>query len=135
VPVALPGTLAQCASGALGDCCKTIIVFASQANPSTPAMKIVRPFGLAFFVYNKYMLRKWDIENKELHRKCADEVITRIQDIDDPMSVGVIAAEDIIDIVLTNLGPEIYNKAINDTNKLIQTKLQDIDAEIEMLKQ
>ncbi len=81
------------------------------------------------------MLRKWDSENKELHQKCTDEIIARIQDIDDPARVGVIAAEDIIDIVMTNFGPEVYNKAINDMNKLIQTKLQDIDAEIEMHKQ
>jgi uncharacterized protein (DUF2164 family) len=81
------------------------------------------------------MIRKWDIDNEDVNKKCINEVITRIQDIDDPDQAGVIAAQDIIDIVMENMGPEIYNKAINDTNNLIQTKLHDIDTEIEMLKE
>jgi uncharacterized protein (DUF2164 family) len=81
------------------------------------------------------MDRKLSIDNKEVKQKCLNEVISRIQDIDDPASVGVIAAQDIIDIVMDNLGPEIYNKAIVDTNKLFQSKLDDLKYEIEELKQ
>lgn len=81
------------------------------------------------------MKRKWDIDNKDLQRHCADEVIARIQDINDPEQAGVIVAEDIIDIVLSNLGPEIYNKGINDVANLVQLKHQDTEAEIQILKQ
>lgn len=73
-------------------------------------------------------------DNKELNQKCIDELITRLQDIDDTSSVGVIAAQDIIDIVIENLGPEIYNKAINDVNKIFETKTEDLKYEIEELR-
>lgn len=81
------------------------------------------------------MIRKWDIDNKEINQKCIDQVITRIQYIDDPNRVGVITAQEIIDIVAENLGPEIYNKALNDVIKQINEKLQDIEYSIEELKQ
>ena len=80
------------------------------------------------------MNRKYSIDNKEVSQKCLNEVITRIQDIDDTSQVGIIAAQDIIDIVIDNLAPEIYNKAIADTNKLLQTKFEDLKYEIEELK-
>ncbi len=78
------------------------------------------------------MNRKWDSANDELQRKCVDEVIARIEEIDEDM-VGVIAAQDIIDIVTENLAPEIYNKGVNDTKKLITEKLADIDVDIDSL--
>jgi uncharacterized protein (DUF2164 family) len=80
------------------------------------------------------MDKKLNIDNKEANQKCLNELITRIQDIDDTAQVGIIAAQDIIDIVIDNLGPEIYNKAIFDTNKLFQAKLEDLKYEIEELK-
>jgi len=80
------------------------------------------------------MENKLDIDNKELNQKCINEVISRIQDIDDTARVGIIAAQDIIDIVVNNLGSEIYNKAIFDTNKIFQNKLEDLKYEIEELK-
>lgn len=81
------------------------------------------------------MIRKWDTDNKALNQKCVDEVITRIQEIEDPEQVGIIAAQDIIDIVLENMGPEIYNKAINDATKLLRDKFQEIEYSAEDLKQ
>jgi len=81
------------------------------------------------------MIRKWDTDNKVLNQKCIDEVITRLQDIDDTEQVGVIAAQDIIDIVLENMGPEIYDKAINDVSKMLRDKFQEIEYNTEDLKQ
>lgn len=81
------------------------------------------------------MDRKLSTNNKETQQKCLNEVISRIQDIDDSSMVGVIAAQEVIDIVIENLGPEIYNKAIIDTDKLFQDKLEDLRYEIEELKQ
>ncbi len=78
------------------------------------------------------MNRKWDSANDELQRKCIDEVIARIEEIDDDM-VGVVAAQDVIDIVTENLAPGIYNKGVNDTKKLITEKLADIDVDIDSL--
>jgi len=80
------------------------------------------------------MKRKFDTISKELERKCIDEVITRIEEIDGE-EVGMIAAQDIIDIVTQNLGPEIYNMGLKDARKLLQERIADIDIELESLEQ
>ena len=79
------------------------------------------------------VLRKWDSEDEAKQRKCIDEVIARVEDIDG--SVGVVAAQDIIDIVTENLAPEIYNKGLRDAKKLIATKFSDVEAELDILEQ
>lgn len=81
------------------------------------------------------MIRKWDTDNKDVSQKCANEIIARVQEISDPEEVGAIAAQDIIDIVLEHMGPEIYNKAINDAIKLLRDKFQEIEYSAEDLKQ
>ena len=85
--------------------------------------------------YTIFMIRKWDIDNTQLKTKCLNGVISRVQEIDDPSEVGIIAAQDIVDIVLENMGPEIYNKALADATKIFDEKIQDIDYSIGELKQ
>jgi len=77
--------------------------------------------------------RKWDVASKELQDKCIAEVIARVEEIRDN-SVGLIAAQDIIDIVTENLGPEIYNEAIRDAKKLLEDRMNDIETELDLLQ-
>ena len=70
---------------------------------------------------------------KELKTKTIDEIITRIEEIEDA-SVGVIVAQDIIDIVLENLGNSIYNLALQDVSKIIKNKASDLEIEISLLE-
>jgi uncharacterized protein (DUF2164 family) len=70
---------------------------------------------------------------KELKTKTIDEIITRIEEIEDA-SVGVIVAQDIIDIVLENLGNSIYNLALQDASKIIKNKASDLEIEISLLE-
>ena len=79
------------------------------------------------------LIRKWDIENKELNDQCAEEVITRIEELDGE-TPGVIAAQDIIDIVTSHYGPEIYNKAIRDTKSTLEGRFDDILIDIEAME-
>jgi uncharacterized protein (DUF2164 family) len=78
-------------------------------------------------------IRKWDLANKETRDKCISEVITRIEEIGDD-KIGLIAAQDIIDIVSENFGPEIYNKAILDAKKLLEDRMNDVETEIDLLQ-
>ncbi|USN96826.1 MAG: DUF2164 family protein [Candidatus Nomurabacteria bacterium] len=80
------------------------------------------------------MKRKWDSEDEALQRKCVNEIITRIDESTD-IGVGVIAAQDIIDIVTENLAPEIYNKGLTDAKKIISAKLADIEVDLNSLEQ
>lgn len=79
------------------------------------------------------MKRKWDVSSKEVRQKAIAEVITRIEEQTD-VEVGIITAEDIIDIVLQNVGPDIYNLAIKDVKKLLQSRLSDIETEVDLLE-
>lgn len=79
------------------------------------------------------MLRKWDITDEQASRQCKDEIIARIKEQDDAQ-FGVIAAQDVIDIVAEHLGPEIYNLALEDAKKTIQKKLADLEIDLDVLK-
>ncbi len=79
------------------------------------------------------MIKKWTTNSKEVQDRCISEVITRVEEIEEE-SVGLIAAQDIVDIVLENYGPEIYNKAILDARKLVDDRMTDIQTEIDLLQ-
>ena len=80
------------------------------------------------------MNRKWDAASKEIQQKCIDEVIARVEEIEGDQ-VGVIAAQDIIDIVTENLAPEIYNAGVRDAKKAVQERFQDIEVDLSTLEQ
>ncbi len=79
------------------------------------------------------MKRKWDISDEATIKKCLDEVIARVEEIDSD-KVGVIAAQEIIDIVTENFGPEIYNKGVRDSKKLVQEKFHDLEVDLDLLE-
>jgi uncharacterized protein (DUF2164 family) len=79
------------------------------------------------------MIRKWDITDDQAKRQCIDEVLTRIEDQGDA-EFGMIAVQEIIDIVATHLGPQIYNLAIEDSKKAVQAKLADLEVDLDILR-
>jgi hypothetical protein len=79
------------------------------------------------------LLRKWDIENKELNDRCIAEVITRVDELDGE-NMGMIAAQDIIDIVMSHYGPEAYNKAVREVKDVLDTKFQDTLMDVDLLQ-
>jgi uncharacterized protein (DUF2164 family) len=79
------------------------------------------------------MIRKWDISDDQNRKKCIEEILTRL-DEQGEADFGVIAAQDIIDIVSQHLGPEIYNLGIEEAKKAIQSKLADLDVDLDILK-
>ena len=79
------------------------------------------------------MIRKWDIKDEQAKKQCIDEVLARI-DEQAGANFGVIAAEDIIDIVARHLGPEVHNRALEDVKKTIQTKLADLEVDLDLLR-
>ena len=78
------------------------------------------------------MIRKWDITDEQTLKRCKEEIIARV-DEQEGSEFGMIAAQDIIDIVAKYLGPEAYNKGIESAKKTIETKLADIDVDLDML--
>ena len=80
------------------------------------------------------MKKKFDIPDVALQRKCIEEVITRIEQVDTDQ-VGIITAQEIIDIVVQNLGPAIYNMGLFDAKKLLQEQYEKMESELDVLEQ
>lgn len=80
------------------------------------------------------MKSDWEIKKKDASRKCVDEVIRLIEDLDPEEGIGMIAAQEVIDAVLENLGPEIYNKATEDIRAKLAVQFTDIDTEIDLMR-
>ena len=80
------------------------------------------------------MKRKFDTLSNEAEKRCIEEVITRVEEIEGE-EVGIIAAQDIIDIVTQNLGPEIYNMGVRDAKKLLEKKFEIIGTDLDLLEQ
>ncbi|MES2876070.1 MAG: DUF2164 family protein [Patescibacteria group bacterium] len=79
------------------------------------------------------MKNTWNSSDPELQRRCVDAVIARVDDIGDS-SAGIIAAQDIIDIVTEHLAPEIYNNGVSDAQKMIVAKMTDLEIELDGLR-
>lgn len=45
--------------------------------------------------------------------------------------IGVIAAEEILELVIDLVGREIFNKGVNDTTKLLQDRLASVWVDVE----
>ncbi len=86
------------------------------------------------FWYDKDMIRKWSIPDEQTQKQCVDEVIARI-DAQDGAEFGMIAAQELIDIVSQYVGPVAYNLGIQDAKHVLQNKISDLEVELDILKQ
>lgn len=78
------------------------------------------------------MKRKWDVSSKDTRKMCIEELLARIEE-QKGSEFGVILAEDLIAIVSKHIGPDIYNLALNDSRKVIQNKLSDLEIDLDLL--
>lgn len=78
------------------------------------------------------MIKKFDTISKEAEKQVIDLVIGRIEEIGDS-TVGYIAAQDIIGIVLEAYGPEIYSMGVREAKKILQRKFADLEFELDIL--
>lgn len=78
--------------------------------------------------------RKWDLSSDEAKKKCMDEIIRWFDDIQGD-SVGVIAAQDLLDTLAQTIGPDLYNKGVTDAKQLLAGRFEDIQIDLDILKQ
>lgn len=65
------------------------------------------------------------------------EVITRIQQFfynERGEEIGYIAAETILDFIMKDISPFIYNKAIQEAQKLVMDRMQSLDDDLYAMK-
>lgn len=80
------------------------------------------------------MKKQFDVISDDVKKRCAAEISARVEEISGE-PVGVIAAQDIVDIVTLHYGPEIYKAALEDAKKIVQERLSDVEYEIDGLMQ
>lgn len=76
--------------------------------------------------------RKWDLLTKEKRRICIDEIITFFKQKRDE-EIGIIAAEDVLDFFLQNIGTDIYNKGVEDSKNLLKRQFEDLEVDLNLL--
>ncbi len=76
--------------------------------------------------------RDWDPLSKERRAGLLREIITYFKTAQD-QEIGVLAAEDILDFFLQNLGDDLYRKAIGDTKTLIRQNAENLEVDLDLL--
>lgn len=69
----------------------------------------------------------------EKQRKVAIEKIIDYFATERDEEIGVIAAEDILDMFLNSIGPHLFNAGVKESKKVIETYFQEINFNMEML--
>ena len=77
--------------------------------------------------------RPWENMSDEQKRKCLDEIVGRVNETNDN-EIGLITAEDILDIITHAVGPDIYNQGIEDAKQAVQSKLADLNIDLDIQK-
>ncbi len=67
----------------------------------------------------------------EEQRKKAIEEIINFFSTERSEEIGVIAAEDILDMILNLIGADIYNKGVDDTMEYIKERIDEINIDLE----
>jgi len=78
--------------------------------------------------------RKWDMMTKEKRDKLVQAIMTYFKNERD-LDMGIIAAEDTLDFFLDALGPEIYNKAVQDSKNTIKQSFDNMEIDLDLLFQ
>lgn len=76
--------------------------------------------------------RKWDLLPKAKRQSCIDEIITFFKQKRGEQ-IGVIAAEDILDFFLQDIGPDIYNKGVEDSKELLKRQFDNLEVDLDLL--
>jgi uncharacterized protein (DUF2164 family) len=74
----------------------------------------------------------------QLPKEQKDQIIRLVQSYfeeERSETIGGLAAEQLIDFMITQLGPYLYNKAIDDARKMLTQRMVQIDDDLYTLEQ
>ncbi|MFH1286810.1 MAG: DUF2164 domain-containing protein [Candidatus Magasanikbacteria bacterium] len=78
--------------------------------------------------------RKWDFLPKDKRETSIEKIISFFDNERDEQ-IGVIAAEEILDFFLDNIGEHIYNEGIDNASAALRQHSDDIEIDLDLLKQ
>lgn len=77
--------------------------------------------------------REIGLLSKEARARSVEAIIAYFQN-ERGEEIGMIAAEEVLDFIEEKIGPEIYNKAIDDSKKTVAERVESLGVELEILK-
>ncbi|PKL37103.1 DUF2164 domain-containing protein [Candidatus Peregrinibacteria bacterium HGW-Peregrinibacteria-1] len=80
----------------------------------------------------KEVQRKWDLLSKAKRKSSVDEIIAFFEQEKSEI-LGVVAAEDILNFFLQNIGGEIYNRGVQDAKELLKRRFDDLEIDLDIL--
>jgi uncharacterized protein (DUF2164 family) len=75
--------------------------------------------------------RSWDILTEQERKTAIEEIISFFYS-ERNEEIGVIAAENILDFFLQQVGTQLYNKGVDDTKDFVKKKLDEVGVDIEV---
>ena len=78
--------------------------------------------------------QKFDFVSEEKEMAYLKEIIAFFQD-ERNEEIGFVAAKQVLNFFLQTIGEEVYKKAIKDTKKLFQERVDDINIELDLLSE
>jgi uncharacterized protein (DUF2164 family) len=75
--------------------------------------------------------RNWDILSPEQKQKAINDIID-FYSTERGEEIGVIAAENLLDMFLQNVGVDLYNKGVEDAKELAKKKVEEVEMDIEV---
>lgn len=80
----------------------------------------------------KNIKKKWDLLSEAKRKEYTDAIATFMSE-DIGEDIGVFAAEDVLDFFLEKIGPEIYNKGVEDSQDITRSHFSDLEVDLELL--
>jgi len=77
--------------------------------------------------------KPWDFLSNDEKRYAIDQIITFFAEERDE-EIGRIAAEEVLDMFLELLGPQVYNSALEDAKIWLKEKFTTIEVDYDLLK-
>ncbi len=81
---------------------------------------------------NNKVKRKWDLLSEEERKVSREEIITFFKEKLDN-EIWIVLSDEILDFFLQSTAEKNYNKAINDSKKLLKERFQDLEIDLELL--
>lgn len=75
--------------------------------------------------------RSWDFLSEDQRRTFVNEIINFFGSQRDEQ-IGIIAAEEILDMFLQTAGSQIYNMGVNETKDFFKNRFEEINTDIEI---
>lgn len=78
------------------------------------------------------MKRKWERLSEDEKEKAKEALIYFFEKERD-QQIGLIAAEEILNFFLEQVGPKLYNKGLQDAKTAVQNRMEELDYDISAL--